>query len=242
MIERAERSKAQRSQPRHVAIVMDGNRRWAALRGIPAIEGHRAGARRLHDVVRGASEMGLEVLTVFAFSEENWQRAPAEVALLMELLRMFAAAECDGLVRRNVRVAVLGRLEALPAPTREALLGLCAATAGCDGLRLNLAINYGARAELCDAIRALARDVKAGRIRPDAIDDSSIAGYLYTAGLPDPDLLIRTGGELRLSNFLLYQVAYTELWSTPVNWPDFDEELFAQALGAFAARQRRFGT
>jgi undecaprenyl diphosphate synthase len=242
MIERASRADVPRKLPRHVAIVMDGNRRWAQAHDLPSLEGHRAGARRLRDVVRTASELGLEVLTVYAFSEENWRRGPTEVATLMELLRAFAVRQRDALVRQNVRVGTLGRLQALPAATRDALQALCQATAGCTGLLLNLAVNYGSRAELCDAIQALARDVKAGRVRPDAIDEDALAGYLYTAGLPDPDLLIRTGGELRLSNFLLYQLAYTELWATPVNWPDFDDELFAQALGAFAARQRRFGT
>jgi undecaprenyl diphosphate synthase len=242
MIERASPAGAPDRPPRHVAIVMDGNRRWAEARNLATLEGHRAGARRLREIVRAASGFGIEVLTVFAFSEENWGRSAPEVAGIMDLLRAFAVRECEALVRQNVRVGTLGRLEALPPATRDALQALCAATAGCTGLLLNLAVNYGSRAELCDAIQALARDVKAGKLRAEDIDDGSLAPYLYTAGLPDPDLLIRTGGELRLSNFLLYQLAYTELWATPVQWPDFDEELFARALGSFAARQRRFGT
>jgi len=228
--------------PRHVAIIMDGNRRWAAERGLSSIEGHAAGGRRLRSVVRAAMRFGVEILTVYAFSEENRNRAPADVAMLMDLLRSFAERELDSLRRENVRVTAIGRLDALPGPTCEAIRALCAATATNDGLVLNLALNYGARRELCDAIRALTADVAAGRLDPASIDDGTLSAYLYTAGLPDPDLLIRTGGELRLSNFLLYQIAYAELWATPVRWPDFDEGLFEEALGTFATRQRRFGT
>jgi len=227
---------------RHVAIIMDGNRRWAQRRGLPAIEGHRAGAQTLREITRAALRIGVENLTVFAFSEENWRRQPGDVALLMELLRAFARCELETLAAENVRVGLLGRIDALPAPTSEALRALVDGTAANDGIALNLAINYGARRELGDAMRALARDVAAGRLLPAAIDDATISQYLYTAGLPDPDLMIRTGGELRLSNFLLYQSAYTELWATPVLWPDFDASLLAEALGSFSLRQRRFGT
>lgn len=222
-------------------MIMDGNRRWARERGLDSIEGHRAGARTLRDIARASAPLGIEILTVYAFSEENWQREPSEVDLLMELVRAFADDEREALGSKNVRVRAIGRLEALPAPTKFALDALIAATAGNDGLLLNLALNYGARSELCDAIRALSLDVKGGRLALSAIDDNVLSGYLYTAGLPDPDLLIRTGGELRLSNFLLYQVAYTELWSTPVYWPDFDADRLAEALASFATRQRRFG-
>jgi undecaprenyl diphosphate synthase len=226
---------------RHVAMIMDGNRRWARERGLPAVEGHRAGARTLREIARASASLGIEILTVYAFSEENWRREPSEVDLLMELVRAFARDEREALGNRNVRVQAIGRLDALPSPTRLALDALIAATADNDGLLLNLALNYGSRSELCDAIRALSIDVKGGRLALSAIDDNVLAGYLYTAGLPDPDLLIRTGGELRLSNFLLYQVAYTELWSTPVYWPDFDAGRLAEALASFATRQRRFG-
>jgi undecaprenyl diphosphate synthase len=229
-------------RPRHVAIVMDGNRRWARERGLSTIEGHRAGAQTLRSIVRAAAASGIEILTVYAFSEENWRRGPAEVMPLMELVRLFALRERQTLRAEKVRVRTIGRVDRLPEPTKAALEELAAATADNDGLLLNLAIDYGARAELCHAIRALAVDVQNGRLTLDALDDEVLSRYLYTAGLPDPDLLIRTGGELRVSNFLLYQIAYAELWSTPVNWPDFDPELLGQALGAFATRRRRFGT
>jgi undecaprenyl diphosphate synthase len=242
MIERAVTAPATRGVPRHIAIIMDGNRRWARERGLPAIEGHRAGARAVRAAIRSAKRTGIEVLTVFAFSEENWRREALEVRLLMELVGLFASGEREHLVRENVRVRILGRPEGLPQSTRSALDGLVGATAGCTGLSLNLAINYGARAELCDAVRALARDVASGAIKAAQVSESLLGSYLYTAGLPDPDLVIRTGGELRLSNFLLYQVAYSELWSTPHYWPAFDAALFDQAVADFAKRQRRFGS
>jgi undecaprenyl diphosphate synthase len=228
--------------PRHVAIIMDGNRRWARERSLPASEGHRAGVSALRATVRAAARAGVSILTVFAFSEENRRRGPAEVGALMELVRAVATFEADALREQNVRVGALGRIEALPAATRAAVETLVRKTADCDGMLLNLALNYGARTELCDAIRALASDVRSGALGLDAIDDDVLGKYLYTAGLPDPDLLIRTGGELRVSNFLLYQIAYTELWSTPHHWPAFDERLFGSALAEYATRQRRFGT
>ena len=230
------------SPPRHVAIIMDGNRRWAQQRGLPPIAGHQAGARRLREIARASLRAGIEILTVYAFSEENWKRETSEVAELMELLRLFALRERASLRRENVRVGTIGRIEALPHATREALAKLRRATSGNDGLLLNLALNYGSRTELCDAIRSLARDVVAGKLSPAAVNDEVLSRYLYTAGLPDPDLLVRTGGELRVSNFLLNQIAYTELWSTPVYWPDFDAALLETALGSYATRQRRFGT
>jgi undecaprenyl diphosphate synthase len=228
--------------PRHVAIIMDGNRRWARERGLPTVEGHRAGANALRETVRAAARSGIEILTVFAFSEENWKREESEVALLMDLVRAFALREAAELRAHNVRVRAIGRTALLPAATRNALEVLSEATATCDGMLLNLALNYGARSELVDAIRALAVDVQAGRLGLEALDDDVLSKYLYTAGLPDPDLLIRTGGELRVSNFLLYQIAYSELWSTPANWPAFDERLLHVALSDFSHRQRRFGT
>ncbi len=228
--------------PRHVAIIMDGNRRWARERNLRAVEGHRAGARTLRTIVRAAAKAHLEILTVFAFSEENWARDPAEVLALMELVRLFALRERESLVAENVRVRTIGRIERLPEATKTALAELVGATANNDGLLLNIALNYGARTELCDAIRALALDVQRGVLPLSALDEDVLPRYLYTAGLPDPDLLIRTGGELRVSNFLLYQIAYAELWATPAQWPDFNADLLAQALGSFATRQRRFGT
>jgi undecaprenyl diphosphate synthase len=227
---------------RHVAIIMDGNRRWAKSRGLAPSDGHRAGADALVEIVRAARGAGIEFLTAFAFSEENWRREPDEVGSLMELLQVFSAREAATLCAQDVRVRPIGRIAELPEAPRRALEALESATAGNAGLTLSLAVNYGARTELCDAIRALARDVAAGKLDAGSIDGGLLGRYLYTAGLPDPDLLIRTGGELRVSNFLLYQIAYAELWSTPVCWPDFSESLLHEALGAFSSRQRRFGT
>lgn len=241
MIERAPRHTGE-ALPRHVAIIMDGNRRWAGERGLPSVEGHRRGGEVLHEICAASGKLGIEHLTVYAFSEENWNRDPSEVGLLMELVRWFARKEARDLRRNNVRVHLLGRTQALPRGTSSALEELVNGTSRCTGLQLNLAINYGARSELCDAIQAVARDVASGRLSPAAVDEDLISRYLYTAGIPDPDLLIRTGGELRLSNFLLYQVAYTELWSTKTYWPDFTPEAYHEALGAYSARKRRFGT
>lgn len=242
MIDRQPVPKAQPALPRHLAIIMDGNRRWARERGLPGVEGHRAGATALRETVRASARAGLEILTVFAFSEENWKRERTEVALLMDLVRVFALREAEELRAQNVRVRAIGRTAALPAATKAALDVLVETTAGCDGMLLNLALNYGARSELCDAIRLLAIDVQEGRLPFEAIDDDVLSKYLYTAGLPDPDLLVRTGGELRVSNFLLYQIAYAELWSTAAYWPDFNAAALHSALDDYALRQRRFGT
>jgi undecaprenyl diphosphate synthase len=227
--------------PRHVAIIMDGNRRWAAAHGLPAIEGHRRGMLALRRIVSAAAKAGIGVLTVYAFSEENWGRERGEVAGLMEIGVAFARREVATFVREDVRVRAIGRRDRVPRALRDALTLLEERTAGATGMTLNVAIDYGSRNELCAAVRSLAVDVAAGRLDPEAIDEETIAGSLSTAGLPDPDLLIRTGGELRLSNFLLYQCAYTELWSTSVPWPAFDARAFSGALAAFAQRQRRFG-
>ncbi len=241
MIEPIVASPAPDVAPRHVAIIMDGNRRWAAGNGLPAIEGHRRGMLTLRRVITAAAKAGIAVLTVFAFSEENWGRARSEVGALMDLGTAFARREADALARENVRVRVIGRRDRLPLGLREAFALLEARTAGAAGMTLNIAVDYGARTELCAAVRMLATEVAAGRLDPESIDEETIAGSLSTAGLPDPDLLIRTGGELRLSNFLLYQCAYTELWSTNVPWPAFDARAFNGALASFAQRQRRFG-
>ena len=239
--ERIPRAVAPDVAPRHVAIIMDGNRRWAAARGLPALEGHRRGLTALREVVAAAAHAGVDVLTAYAFSEENWSRPRAEIGGLMELATHFARHEAAALARENVRVRILGRRDRLPLAVARALKGMETQTAACTGLTLNLAVDYSARTELADAVRAIAADVLSGALDPLAIDDATIAGRLHTAGQPDPDLLVRTGGELRLSNFLLYQCAYTELFSTPVAWPDFDGAAFDAALATFAARQRRFG-
>ncbi|MGA2392417.1 MAG: isoprenyl transferase [Candidatus Lustribacter sp.] len=227
--------------PAHVAIIMDGNRRWARERRMPAIEGHRRGIVALREVTRAASDWGIPMLTVYGFSTENWKRDSTEISLLLDLCVYFAQSELAELRRNNVRVHVIGRYEQLPAPSRDALDGLIAKTSDCTGLRLNLAVNYSGRSEVRDAVVSLARDVQAGRLAPEAIDEARIASYLYTADMPDPDMLIRPGGESRLSNFLLYQAAYTELLMTDVYWPDFGRNDFAAALAEFQRRRRRFG-
>jgi undecaprenyl diphosphate synthase len=195
----------------------------------------------LRRIVIAAAKAGIEVLTVYAFSEENWGRSSAEVGMLMDLGATFARREADAFARDGIRVRVIGRRDRLPIALREAFATLESRTAGGTGMTLNLAVDYGARTELASAVRLLAEEVAAGRLEPDAIDEDAIAARLSTAGLPDPDLLIRTGGDLRLSNFLLYQCAYTELWSTTVPWPQFDARAFTGALASYAQRQRRFG-
>lgn len=227
--------------PAHVAIIMDGNRRWAKEHGLPAIEGHRRGMVTLRHITRAASDLGIPTLTVYGFSTENWRRDSTEISLLLDLCVYFAQNELAELCRNNVRVNVIGAYRALPPASREALDGLMARTAENTGLLLNLAVNYSARSELERAVAAIARDVAAGTLAPEAIDEALIGSYLYTADLPDPDILIRPGGEHRLSNFLLYQVAYTELVMTDVYWPDFGKDEFVRALIEFQKRQRRFG-
>jgi len=230
-----------RSVPRHIAIIMDGNRRWAKDRGLPAIEGHRRGMIALRHVTRAASDLGVEALTVYGFSTENWNRDAREISLLFELCVYFARNELIELRRNNVRVCVIGDWESLPAAPRSALAELQAQTAANSGLQLNLAVNYSSHAELERAVRAIARDVAAGKLEPDQIDETLIAQHLYTAGLPELDLLIRPGGEQRLSNFLLYQAAYAELIMTDVYWPDFSKDDFIRALSDYQQRERRFG-
>jgi undecaprenyl diphosphate synthase len=227
--------------PRHVAIIMDGNGRWARERMLPRPMGHRSGMKAVREVVEGATEVGLEVLSLFAFSRENWQRPSTEVSALMSLLEEYIARETDALVRNGVRVHVLGELERLSAPAAAAVERVTRETAFNDRLRLNVFISYGARAELTQAARRLAQDAVAGRIDPAAITDEAVAERLYTAGCPDPDLLIRTSGEQRISNFLLWQIAYAELFVSPVLWPDFSRSELYEAILDFQSRDRRFG-
>jgi undecaprenyl diphosphate synthase len=225
-----------RGLPRHVAIIMDGNRRWAKERGLPAIEGHRRGMIALRRVTRAASDLGIDALTVYGFSTENWNRDAGEVSLLFELCVYFARNELIELRRNNVRVRVMGEWESLPGAPRGALAELQAQTASNTGLLLNLAVNYSSHAELERAVRAIAREVACGRITPESIDEALIGRYLYTADLPELDLLIRPGGERRLSNFLLYQAAYAELIMSDVYWPDFSKDDFVRALIEFQQR------
>ena len=232
-----ERIKAKGNLPRHIAIIMDGNGRWARMRGLERIEGHRAGRESVRDVVRACGELGIEVLTLYAFSVENWRRPRREVWALMRLLRDTLYEEVDELDRNNVKLTAIGRLEGLPKASREALFWAMERTKDNTGLVLNLALNYGGRVEIVDAVR---RILEKG-YRPEEVDEKVISTHLYTAGLPDPDLLIRTSGELRVSNFLLWQMAYTEIWVTDVLWPDFRRQHLYQAIEAYQRRERRFG-
>ena len=222
--------------PQHVAIIMDGNRRWATARRLPAIAGHRRGIVALRHVTRAASDLGIPMLTVYGFSTENWKRDKTEISLLLDLCVYFAQSELAELHRNNVRVRIIGQYQALPRASREALDGLVAKTANNDGLELNLAVNYSARAELRIALTNVARDVSSGTLEPAAIDEATVAGYLSTANMPDPDLLIRPGGESRLSNFLLYQLAEAEMYLTDTLWPDFDRVHFGRAIDEYRHR------
>ncbi len=223
--------------PRHIAIVMDGNRRWARQRRLPAIAGHRAGVETIRKTLRAARERGVEYLTLYSFSTENWSRDPEEVTGLMGLLEETIRRETDSLVRDDVRLEVIGRLHELSPGLQRSIAGAVEATAKCARGVMTLAFNYGGRAEIVDAVRRIVGD----GLAPDAVDEAAIASRLYAPNHPDPDLLIRTGGELRVSNFLLWEVAYAEMWATPVLWPDFSVSDLDDALGSYAKRERRFG-
>jgi undecaprenyl diphosphate synthase len=227
--------------PRHVAVIMDGNGRWARARHLPRPAGHQAGMRAVRSIVEGALDAGVEVLSLFAFSKENWQRPAPEVRALMMLLEDYIARETADLASQGVRVHVIGELDRLSPPARKAVDLIMSRTVGGTRLRLNLFISYGSRSELVRAARALAEDVVAGRISPDAIDESAFGAKLLTADCPDPDLLIRTSGERRISNFLLWQVAYAELFISPVLWPDFGKAQLCEALRDYQLRDRRYG-
>lgn len=227
--------------PRHIAVIMDGNGRWAEERGFPRVFGHRAGASAVREAIRGCAKVGVEVLTLYSFSSENWRRPGDEIEALMRLCVAYCEGEKEELLRHNIRVRVIGRREGLPPDVLAALDALTDATADCTGLTLCLAINYGSRDEIVDAVRAIASEIAAGRLRPGDIDEALIADHLDTAGLPDPDLLVRTGGEMRLSNYLLWQLSYAELYLTEEHWPDFTEQSLFTAVRAYAARNRRFG-
>lgn len=227
--------------PRHIAVIMDGNGRWAEERGFPRVFGHRAGASAVREAIRGCARVGVEVLTLYSFSTENWRRPGDEIEALMRLCVAYCEGEKDELLRHNIRVRVIGRRAGLPAEVLGALDALTAATRGCTGLTLCLAINYGSRDEIVDAVRAIAAKAAAGTVRAEDVDDAMVGAHLGTAGLPDPDLLVRTGGEMRLSNYLLWQLSYAELYVTDEHWPDFNERSLCDAVRAFAARRRRFG-
>jgi len=223
--------------PRHVAIIMDGNGRWAGQRHLPRVEGHRAGIDAVRDAVETSARLDLEVLTLYAFSVENWKRPAAEVRTLMMLLKRYLRSELSTLLRNNIRFTVIGRVEALPPDVLDELRDAERRTAGNTGMRFNIALNYGGRAEIVDAAR---RALAAG-LEPADLDEERFAGFLYTAGQPDPDLLIRTSGEMRVSNFLLWQIAYAEIWVTDTLWPDFRCRHLLEAVLAYQKRERRYG-
>ena len=227
--------------PRHVAIIMDANGRWASARGLPRLEGHRRGMEALRRVVRAALDAGIPILTVYSFSSENWTRPVEEVRGLLNLLRIFVRDDLADLNARGVRVKVIGDRESLSPDLRGLIEESEARTAGNTRLVFMIAFNYGGRDEIARAVRSLAGDVAAGRLQPGSIDAETIAGRLDTAGLPDPDLIIRTGGDHRISNFLLWQAAYAELVFLPITWPEFDAPALRAALAEFARRERRFG-
>jgi len=229
------------SGPRHVAIIMDGNGRWAERRGLSRIEGHREGLEAVRAVVRAAGDLGIEVLTLYAFSLENWNRPQSEVAELMRLLEHYLEVELPEVVRNEIEVRAIGRLERLPASVRRRVDEAITRSRGGRNMKLVFALSYGGRAEIVDAARKLLRDAERGLVDPEAVDEKTFAAYLYDPELPDPDLLIRTGAESRVSNFLLWQIAYTELYTTDVMWPDFRAEHLRSALRDYRARERRFG-
>jgi undecaprenyl diphosphate synthase len=227
--------------PRHVAVIMDGNGRWATEQGLPRVRGHEAGAETVRAIVRACGKRGIEALTLYSFSTENWGRPGDEVEALMALLARFLVDEREELMGNSVRLQGIGQLERLPPHVRQLLQEATRLTADNDGLLLTLALSYGSRAEIVEAVRQIADEVAGGQLSPENIDEQAITDRLYTAGVPDPDLLIRTSGEMRLSNFLLWQLAYAELYVTDVYWPDFREPHLDVALEAYARRQRRFG-
>jgi undecaprenyl diphosphate synthase len=227
--------------PGHVAIIMDGNGRWATQRGYPRISGHHEGVKTARAIVKAADAVGVRYLTLYAFSTENWNRPVDEVSMLMTLLERTVQSELPDLMEQNVRLRVLGRTEGVPSGVRRGIERVVEGTRNNTGLQLQMAFNYGGRDELLDAFRRLAVDVKEGRLEPAEISEKDVSGALYTADMPDPDLLIRTSGEMRISNFLLWQIAYTELWITPDLWPDFGARTLYRAILDFQSRTRRFG-
>lgn len=228
-------------RPRHIAAIMDGNGRWAQRRGLPRIEGHRHGVAAVRRTVEECVRLGIEYLTLYCLSSENWKRPKSELDFLLRLLEQYIVEERQTFLENNVRVVVIGKREGIPSHVQREIDKTVEMTADQTGLCLCLAVNYGGRAEILDAVRAIAAKVAEGQLSPNDIDEATFSAHLYTAGMPDPDLLIRTAGELRVSNFLLWQISYAELWVTDVCWPDFDENLLRQAIRDYARRVRRFG-
>jgi undecaprenyl diphosphate synthase len=224
--------------PLHVAVIMDGNGRWAKKRNLPRVEGHRAGSKSVREVMETSSRLGIRYLTLYAFSQENWKRPRTEVNTLWKLLEEYLKREDKTMAKNRIRLQVIGRIEALPAPAQRELKRVMELTKDNDRLTVIAALNYGGRTEIVDAIKKLA---SSSDHSIDNLDEDTFSDYLYTAGIPDPDLLIRTSGELRISNFLLWQIAYAEIWITPLFWPDFKRKDLIQAILDYQARERRFG-
>ncbi|MDD9270320.1 isoprenyl transferase [Paenibacillus sp. GCM10023248] len=227
--------------PAHVAIIMDGNGRWAKQRGLPRVAGHHSGMKNVKKITMAANEIGVKVLTMYAFSTENWKRPKEEVDFLMKLPQEFFPLEIEELIQNNVRIRMTGWREGLPEHTLSAIEGAIERTRNNTGLILNFALNYGGRKEMIAGVQEMIRDVQSGKLQPEELDESRFSTYMLTSDLPDPDLLIRTSGELRLSNFLLWQLAYSELWFTEAYWPEFTESLFLQAIAEYQRRGRRYG-
>ncbi|SDN90111.1 isoprenyl transferase [Alkalicoccus daliensis] len=227
--------------PAHIAIIMDGNGRWAGERGMPRAAGHKEGLSALVKIVKAAAECKVKVLTLYAFSTENWKRPTAEIEFILKLPQTFLNIYLPDLIRNNVRVTAIGDVESLPAYTQKALQQAIDRTKHNDGLQLTIALNYGSRGEILHAVKEILADLDAANMSLEELNEQSFSKYLYTAGTTAPDLLIRTGGEKRLSNFLLWQLAYTEFWFTDVLWPDFSEKEFMEAVGEYQQRKRRYG-
>jgi len=228
-------------RPRHIAVIMDGNGRWAQQRGLPRIEGHRRGVASVRRITEECARLKIEQLTLYCLSCENWKRPPHELDFLMHLLEQYLIEERQTLLREKIKLAIIGRRDGIPASVLDAMDTTIALTEHHQGLRLCLAVNYGARQEIADAVRTIARRAKAGDLDPEAVDESCVNEHLYTSGMPDPDLLIRTAGEMRISNYLLWQISYAELWVSSHCWPEFDEADLHEAIRSFAGRDRRFG-
>lgn len=232
---------ADKKIPVHVAIIMDGNGRWAAAKGLPRIAGHNAGANSVEEAIKAAKESGVKVLTLYAFSTENWKRPKQEVDALFGLLENYIDSKADTMIKNGIRISAIGRIEELPDRVQRKLKSVMDRTRDCSSLLLNIALNYGSRTEIADAARVIAKDCVSGKVDPDDIDEKTFSGYLYTKDLPDPDLLIRTSGEMRLSNFLLWQLSYSEIYISKKLWPDFKKSDFIEALNEYQNRQRRYG-
>lgn len=228
-------------RPRHVAVIMDGNGRWAQRRNLPRIEGHRRGGSSVRQTVEEAARLHLEQLTLYCLSSENWKRPQRELDFLMHLLEQYMIEERTTIMENNLRVRMIGRREGIPDQVLRELDKTVEMSSANSGTRLNLAINYGGRSEIVDAVRAIGREIVAGELQPAEVTEATIAEHLYTAGLDDPDLLVRTAGELRISNFLLWQISYAEIWVTERCWPEFDESTLHAAIADFARRNRKFG-